>query len=130
MHPDEQPTEQNSSSPAAPSEQTANGQAESQPNPPPEKRPGVWKSVELPSGQLAIIMRGKTKDHLKAMRMAQKGGGMDRGRYLTTLISQLVEIDGTPITVDRVEEMDLADYFVLQKTIDELADPPSAGETS
>lgn len=68
------------------------------------------KTFNLPSGKVAVIKKGKG---LHARRAMQHSDG-DGSKYLGSLMSQLVLIDGAPIVPEDLDEMDLQDYMALQ----------------
>lgn len=91
------------------------------------KSEDIWKTVELPTGRTAVIRPGVVADHNRAIRLARErgGDGVDQGVYLTTLFAELVEIDGETFTREEVEQLPLQEYFPVQQTLDELANPPT-----
>lgn len=68
------------------------------------------KTVNLPSGKVATIHPGKG---LHAKRAIQDSNGKP-GEYLSSLMAQLIEIDGKKIIPEDLDDMDLQDYMTLQ----------------
>jgi len=76
-----------------------------------EEKEVECRDVPLPSGKKASIRRGKGRDLVLASRMA--GGGTDTIRLTYGIIAVLTRIDGKPITIEDVDEMDLPDVMKL-----------------
>lgn len=75
------------------------------------------KTVNLPSGKVAEIKDFKGKDAMKAQRIA----GTDMEKYLPALIAMTTTIDGNPIVVEDLEEMEGRDYLKLMGEFSEVA---------
>lgn len=74
---------------------------------------GVSKIVELPSGKIATIYKGKGKH----VREAQRLMGDDSSLYLNALMSMLVQIDGKPILMEEFDDLDMEDYTELMAIV-------------
>lgn len=75
-----------------------------------KEMPNGTKEFTLPSGKKVVIYPGKGKHAMEAIKMCD--GKMDR--YLPSLMSQLIEIDGQGVVMEDLEEMDLQDFMSLQ----------------
>lgn len=75
-----------------------------------ENKSGL-RAVPLPSGAKAMIRKGKGRDLVQAARMA--GGANDGIKLTYGIIATLAQIDGKPIVIEDVEEMDLRDVMTL-----------------
>ncbi|HVA84521.1 MAG TPA: hypothetical protein VNF28_06435 [Candidatus Binataceae bacterium] len=73
------------------------------------------RSVNLPSGKIAVIRRGKGRDLMRAQRAV--AGNSDPTAVVFALIAELAQIDGAPIVYEDVVEMDLGDVLVLQAEV-------------
>src|SRR5579871_914751 len=74
------------------------------------------KTVTLASGKVAEIRKGKGKDAIRVMSrlMAEtKGPNLDLGRMMFLLTAELVRVDGKPIAIEDLEEMELGDTLRL-----------------
>jgi hypothetical protein len=69
------------------------------------------RTITLPSGRVATVRTGKGRDLVQASRLA--GGGKDPMKLSLAIVSVLVTIDGRPVVVEDVEEMDLPDVMKL-----------------
>lgn len=69
------------------------------------------RTVELPSGRTASIRKGKGRDLIQASRMA--GGASDGIKISMAIIAVLTLIDGEPLVIEQVEDMDLNDVMKL-----------------
>jgi hypothetical protein len=74
---------------------------------------GVSKIVELPSGKVATIFKGKGKH----VREAQRLMGEDSTLYLNALMSMLIHVDGKPMLMEEFDEMDMEDYTELMAIV-------------
>lgn len=72
----------------------------------PTKEP---KILDLPSGAKAEILPFKGKH----VRIAQIQAGTDQSKYLFSIISQCCQIDGKPVIMEDLDEMDGADVLAL-----------------
>ncbi len=73
------------------------------------------RSINLPSGKIAVIRRGKGRDLMRAQRAV--AGNPDPTAVVFALIAELAQIDGAPIVYEDVVEMDLGDVLVLQAEV-------------
>ncbi|WP_029009395.1 phage tail assembly protein [Azospirillum halopraeferens] len=73
------------------------------------------RTVTLPGGRVACIRKGKGRDLLQAARMA--GGAGDGMKLTMAIIAVLTVIDGRPLVIEDVEEMDMADVMVLMGAV-------------
>lgn len=67
------------------------------------------KELTLPSGKQAVIKDGHGRDLIAAQRVASSSDEIGQA-----LIAQLTEIDGKPIVLEDVLDMDIADVLALQ----------------
>lgn len=67
------------------------------------------KSIQLPSGAIAKIARGKGKH----ARVAMQVSGQDSSLYLNSLMAQLTTVNGASVVMEDLEEMDLQDYNAI-----------------
>ena len=73
-------------------------------------------TVELPSGRTANIRDGKAKHAVNASRLING----DQSKFISAMISELVEIDGKKVTFeDACGNMPLRDYTTLTITLGE-----------
>ena len=86
---------------------------------------GYWKTIDLPSGSTAQIEEGTADTHFRAQRAARDGQGLNETKYQKALITQLVEIDGQPVSDDELSSLALPDFFALQQAFDELMQGPT-----
>ena len=70
------------------------------------------KTINLPSGKIAIVKEGKGYDLLQAQ---QKAKTPEEIPY--ALIAELCEIDGQKFVYEDILELDLADVLALQSEI-------------
>ncbi|WP_242472444.1 phage tail assembly protein [Ectothiorhodospira mobilis] len=68
--------------------------------------------ITLGDGRKAAIRKGKGRDLLTASRMA--GGTNEPMKIAYGLIAALATVDGKPLTIEDVEDMDLGDVLKLQ----------------
>lgn len=73
------------------------------------------RTVSLPSGKKAAVRPLKGRDLLKAARMA--GGSQDNMRLAFGIIAVGAEIDGKPLVIEDVEELDLGDVTTLMAAV-------------
>lgn len=73
--------------------------------------------IKLPSGKVASVREFKGRDAMQA----QKRIGTDTEKYIPTLIAMTTTIDGQPIVVEDLEEMDGRDYMKLFTAFSESA---------
>jgi hypothetical protein len=73
------------------------------------------RDVTLPSGAVARIRRAKGKDVRLAMMAV--GQPFDPGRYSFAVIARTVKIDGKPITMEQVDELDGDDATALMAEV-------------
>jgi len=66
-------------------------------------------TTELPSGRKATVARGRGRDLLAAQRAAR-----DHHEIPYALVARLAHIDGKPLVLEEVLELDLADVMALQ----------------
>jgi len=62
----------------------------------------IVKAFDLPSGKKATVTKFKGIDVLRAQRMA----GDDTEKVLFAMIATSVQIDGVPVVMEDLEEMD------------------------
>lgn len=74
---------------------------------------GVLRIIELPSGKVATIFKGKGKH----VRQAQNLMGDDSSLYLNALMSLLVHVDDKPLLMEDFDEMDMDDYTELMAVV-------------
>jgi hypothetical protein len=67
--------------------------------------------ITLSDGRKATWRKGKGRDLLAASRMA---GGNEPMRIAFGLIAVLVSVDGKALTIEDVEDLDMADVLALQ----------------
>lgn len=67
--------------------------------------------LTLKSGKVAEITPGKGKHVRAAQRLVS--GNPDESAYFPALMSQIVTIDGKPITMEDVDELPMGDYMQL-----------------
>ena len=70
------------------------------------------KTLNLPSGKIAILEQGKGRDLLQAQMKAKTS---DEIPY--ALLAELCEIDGQKLVYEDILELDLEDVIVLQAEI-------------
>lgn len=75
----------------------------------------VPRTVPLPSGRTATVRPLKGRDLLAAARMA--GGSQDNMRLAFGLIAVGAEIDGKPLVIEDVEELDMGDVTTLMAAV-------------
>lgn len=74
--------------------------------------PAPRKTITLPSGRVAsILVKYKGRHVIQASRMA--GGVSDQMKFVFAIIAVKTLIDGQPITVEDIEEMDGDDVMKL-----------------
>ncbi|HYH17499.1 MAG TPA: phage tail assembly protein [Azospirillum sp.] len=73
------------------------------------------RTVTLPSGKAATVRKGKGRDLVQAARMA--GGGNDGMKLTMGIIAVLTQVDGRPLVIEDVEEMDLGDVMALMGAV-------------
>lgn len=73
-------------------------------------------TFDLPSGRKCIIKKGKGKNITEAMKTAGKEGE----RFLFAMICQLTTVDGNPIVIEDLEEMELKDAMDIQTKFSEI----------
>jgi hypothetical protein len=80
--------------------------------------------VQLPSGAIAMVRRGKGRD----LRLAQMAVGQpfDDVRFEYALIARLTTIGGKKVTMEEVDEMSIGDVLVLQREVDSINFPQMA----
>lgn len=66
------------------------------------------QTLTLPSGKIATIRTGKARDLVKAQMMTQAPEELS-----LAVASLLCEIDGKPITLEDVGDLDLSDFVEL-----------------
>jgi hypothetical protein len=70
----------------------------------------------LRGGQTAEIRKGKGRDVIRVMSRAMsetREGDLDVARMMFLLVAELVRLDGNPITIEDLEEMDVGDTLTL-----------------
>ena len=72
----------------------------------------MTKTINLPSGKVAVLHRGRGYDLLQAQRKAKTS---DEIPY--ALIAELAEIDGQKLVYEDVLELDLEDVIALQAEV-------------
>lgn len=82
------------------------------------------KTITLPSGKTAVIGGFKGKHILAAKRIA----GDDAERIVLAMISQCVKVDGNPVIMEDLEEMDGFDVLQLMGEFSGV-NPKSAQES-
>ena len=73
------------------------------------------KSLPLPSGKVAMIRAGKGRDVILAGRVVN--AGKEPMAFAMALMAQLTTIDGKPIVMEDLEEMDIEDVMVLLEEV-------------
>ncbi len=82
------------------------------------------KTINLPSGKVAILRNGKGIDLLHAQMKAKTSEEIPYA-----LIAELTEIDGQPLVYEDILEMDLSDVIELQSAISGKFQPTKKEET-
>lgn len=77
-------------------------------NEPIQKKQGV-KEIELSEGKIATVSAFKGRHIVEA----QKVIGKESEKMMLALIAQCVTIDGNPVLLEELEDMDGADVLVL-----------------
>jgi hypothetical protein len=72
------------------------------------------RTIELPSGAIAEVRKGRGRDLMRAQRAASGG---DSSAVVFALIAELTIVDGRKIVYEDALEMDLADVMVLQAEV-------------
>lgn len=67
------------------------------------------KELKLPSGKTAVMRDFKGKDVREAQRLSEG----DPGKLLFGIIAITTTIDGTPVTLEDLDEMNGQDVFTL-----------------
>lgn len=70
---------------------------------------GDPKELKLPSGKVAIMRDFKGKDVREAQRLSEG----DPGKLLFGIIAITTTIDGNPVTLEDLDEMNGQDVFML-----------------
>lgn len=82
------------------------------------------KTINLPSGKIAILRNGKGIDLLHAQMKAKTSEEIPYA-----LIAELTEIDGQPLVYEDILELDLSDVIELQSAISGKFQPTKKEET-
>ena len=85
----------------------------------------VLREVTLPSGATAVFYKRRGK----ALVNAQRSAAGDSSRIAFALLANIIEVDGLPVLMEDLDEMDLFDVLKLQEIFGELgnvtAGPPA-----
>lgn len=73
------------------------------------------KEITLPSGKVALIEQFKGKH----VRLAQRNAGTDTDAFLYHLIAMLTTIDGNPVVLEDLDEMEGRDLMRLMAEFSE-----------
>ena len=85
----------------------------------PEAPAQMWgPEIALPSGAKATFRRGTGKD--VRLALAAVGQPFDSTRYLYALIARMAKIDGKPVTMEGMDELDAED---AEKLLEEVRKP-------
>ncbi len=76
----------------------------------PKHKIKAMETINLPSGAVAVI---KEKFKGKHIRKAQLAAGSDTSLYMFAIIAQLAEIDGKPVVMEDLDEMEGSDVMAL-----------------
>lgn len=83
------------------------------------------KTINLPSGKIAVLKSGKGLDLLHAQMKAKSSEEIPYA-----LIAELAEIDGQSLVYEDILEMDLSDVIELQSAISGKFQPTKKEESS
>jgi|GEM_PF-620023 len=90
----------------------------------PVQRAAQWtadRTITLPSGASAEIRKGKGRDLRRVMTRLAAAAGREEDSAgadaVFGLIAELVRVEGAPIMLEDLEEMELADVFMLQNEV-------------
>jgi len=73
------------------------------------------RTINLPSGRVAAIRRGKGRDLMRAHRVT--AGNPEPMAVSFALIAELTQVDGKPMVYEDVLGMDLDDVMMLQAEV-------------
>lgn len=79
------------------------------------------EGITLPSGAKAVIRKGKGRDLFNAQRKAESVNEL-----VWFLLAELVEVNGRPVIIEELYDMDLPDVMMLMEQIGNFTPPPGS----